>query len=62
MIAATTLLLLLAGLIEGFLSAGDHDFGYRAAVSGASVLLLLLYLLNGAVYLRTERYRTEGTA
>ena len=62
MIAATTLLLLLAGLIEGFLSAGDHGFDYRAAVSGASVVLLLLYLLNGAVYLRAGRYRRAGTA
>ena len=61
MIAATTLLLLLAGLIEGFLSAGDHDFGYRAAVSGASVVLLLLYLLNGVAYIRTERSREAGT-
>ncbi len=61
MIAATTLLLLLAGLIEGFLSAGDHDFGYRAAVSGASVVLLLLYLLNGVGYLRAERSRGAGT-
>jgi hypothetical protein len=53
--------LLLAGLIEGFLSAGDHGFGYRAVVSGASVVLLLLYLLNGAVYLRAGRYRRAGT-
>jgi hypothetical protein len=48
-------------LIEGFLSAGDHDFGYRAAVSGASVVLLLLYLLNGVGYLRAERSRGAGT-
>jgi len=61
MIAATTLLLLLAGLIEGFLSAGDHDFGYRAAVSGASVVLLILYLLNGVAYIRRERSREAGT-
>ncbi len=61
MIAAATLLLLLAGLIEGFLSAGDHDFGYRAAVSGASVVLLLLYLFNGTVFLRAEGYRRAGT-
>jgi len=62
MIAATTLLLLLAGLIEGFLSAGDHDFSYRAAVSGASVVLLLLYLLNGVAYLRADRSRAPRTA
>ncbi len=61
MIAATTLLLLLAGLIEGFLSAGDHGFSYRASVSGASVVLLILYLLNGAWYLRSGHYPRAGT-
>lgn len=62
MITATALLLLMAGLIEGFLSAGDHDFGYRVVVSGASVVFLLLYLVNGVSYLRAGRPRKPETA
>ena len=51
MVAAATVMLFVAGLIEGFLSAGDHDFAYRTSVSGASVVFLILYLLNGRLYL-----------
>ncbi len=57
MVAAATVLLFVAGLIEGFLSTGDHGFGYRTAVSGASVVFLILYLLNGSLYLRRGRPR-----
>lgn len=56
MVVASTLLLLVAGLIEGFLSTGDQDLTYRALVSGASVVFLVLYLLNGVWY----RRRAEG--
>lgn len=55
MVAAATIMLFVAGLIEGFLSAGDHDFGYRMAVSGTSVVFLILYLLNGSLYRRQVR-------
>jgi len=52
MIGAVVVLLLVAGLIEGFVSAGEGGFGFRLAVSGASAVFLGLYLLNGARYLR----------
>lgn len=52
MVGACILLLVLAGLIEGFVSASTEALGYRLAVSGASLLLLLAYLGNGWVYLR----------
>lgn len=52
MITAVILLLIVAGLIEGFVSAGSGPLAYRLAISGASVLLLLAYLANGWIYLK----------
>lgn len=55
MVGAVILLLVLAGLIEGFVSASTEPLGYRLAVSGASLLFLLLYLANGWMYLTRNR-------
>ncbi len=52
MVSACVLFLVIAGLIEGFVSASTEALGYRLAVSAASLLFLLAYLLNGWVYLR----------
>lgn len=52
MIGAVVLLLVVAGLIEGFISASTEPLGYRLTVSAASLLFLLLYLTNGWLYLR----------
>lgn len=52
MVGACVVLLVLAGLIEGFLSASEQVAGVRWAVSGASAGLLVLYLLNGFRYRR----------
>ncbi len=51
MVGAATVLLLVAGAIEGFISAGGRGLGFRLGVSGASLLLLVAYLANGARYL-----------
>jgi uncharacterized membrane protein SpoIIM required for sporulation len=47
MIGGVVVLLVLAGLIEGFVSASTMPLAYRLGVSSASVLFLLLYLGNG---------------
>ena len=47
MVGASTSLLLLAGTIEGFLSASDGSVAVKLGVSAASTLLLALYLLAG---------------
>ncbi|NNG15690.1 MAG: hypothetical protein HKM89_04355 [Gemmatimonadales bacterium] len=59
MVGAATLLLLVAGVIEGFISAGEKDLLFRVAVSGASVLVLVAYLLNGARYLGDLKGRIQ---
>lgn len=51
MIGAVILLLVVAGLIEGFVSASSESLGYRLAVSAGSLVFLLLYLANGRAYL-----------
>ncbi|MEP7327188.1 MAG: stage II sporulation protein M [Gemmatimonadota bacterium] len=51
MIGAVILMLLIAGTIEGFVSAGEGSFQLRLFVSSASVVFLVAYLLNGALYL-----------
>jgi uncharacterized membrane protein SpoIIM required for sporulation len=53
MIGSVVSLLLLAGAIEGLLSASDAPPGWKFAVSGASVVLLVLYFWNGGRYRRT---------
>ncbi|HEX7023912.1 MAG TPA: stage II sporulation protein M, partial [Gemmatimonadales bacterium] len=48
LLGAVVVLLLIAGLIEGFISAGTAPLPARLGVSMASVLFLALYLWNGA--------------
>jgi uncharacterized membrane protein SpoIIM required for sporulation len=52
MIGAVVVLLVLAGLIEGFISASTQPLWYRLSVSGASLVMLLAYLGNGWAWLR----------
>jgi len=47
LVGASASLLLLAGLIEGFLSASDAPLAVKLGVSGASGVLLVLYFLSG---------------
>ena len=47
MIGAAIVLLVIAGSIEGFVSAGNLPLTARLVVSGGSVVFLGLYLLNG---------------
>jgi uncharacterized membrane protein SpoIIM required for sporulation len=47
MVGATALLLIVAGMIEGFVSAGGYGVGARLAASVASLGVLAAYLLNG---------------
>jgi uncharacterized membrane protein SpoIIM required for sporulation len=47
MVGATALLLIVAGMIEGFVSAGGYGMGARLGASAASLGLLAVYLLNG---------------
>jgi uncharacterized membrane protein SpoIIM required for sporulation len=51
MVGVVVVLLLVAGMIEGFVSASTGGLPLRLAVSGASVVFLALYLLNGARFL-----------
>lgn len=52
MVGAAVLLLVIAGLIEGFVSASTEHLAYRLAVSSASLVFLVAYLLNGWLALR----------
>jgi uncharacterized membrane protein SpoIIM required for sporulation/uncharacterized RDD family membrane protein YckC len=47
MLGATTLLLVVAGIVEGFISAGGVGLGARLGASAASLVLLAVYLGNG---------------
>ena len=47
LIGAVVVLLVLAGLIEGFVSAGELPLPARLVVSSCNLLFLTLYLLNG---------------
>lgn len=47
MVGGAALLLVVAGLIEGFVSAGTGGYAVRLAASAASLAVLALYLLNG---------------
>jgi uncharacterized membrane protein SpoIIM required for sporulation/uncharacterized RDD family membrane protein YckC len=53
LMGASATLLVVAGLIEGLLSASGASFAYRVAVSSASGVFLLLYLVNGARWAST---------
>jgi uncharacterized membrane protein SpoIIM required for sporulation/uncharacterized RDD family membrane protein YckC len=48
MVGGAAVMLLVAGLIEGFVSAGTGGYVLRIGASAASVAFLLLYLANGA--------------
>jgi uncharacterized membrane protein SpoIIM required for sporulation len=52
MVGAATVCLLVAGAIEGFVSASDVGLAGRAVASGLSLLFLLAYLGAGAAYRR----------
>jgi uncharacterized membrane protein SpoIIM required for sporulation len=52
MIGAVATLLVLAGLIEGLLSASDAPPAWKFGVGGVTAGLLVLYFANGARYLR----------
>jgi uncharacterized RDD family membrane protein YckC/uncharacterized membrane protein SpoIIM required for sporulation len=53
MIGVVVVLLVIAGMIEGLASASGASFAYRVAVSSASAVFLLLYLVNGARWAST---------
>jgi len=57
MVGGVIVLLVLAGLIEGFVSASTMALGYRLAVSTASLIFLVLYLMNGAMQNRRLAHR-----
>ncbi len=63
MVGAVVVLLVVAGLIEGFVSAGGGSLKLRAAVSVGSVLFLVAYLAIGARALRADpATRSAGPA
>jgi uncharacterized membrane protein SpoIIM required for sporulation len=47
LVGGAAILLVVAGLIEGFVSAGEGGVAFRAMASAASVAFLAVYLLNG---------------
>jgi uncharacterized RDD family membrane protein YckC/uncharacterized membrane protein SpoIIM required for sporulation len=47
MVGGAAMMLVAAGLIEGFVSAGEGDLKVRAVASAVSMAFLLAYLLNG---------------
>ncbi|HET7599776.1 MAG TPA: stage II sporulation protein M, partial [Gemmatimonadales bacterium] len=62
MVGAAVVLLAIAGLIEGFLSASRVGLAARAAVSGGSAAFLLVYLASGArAARRLEASRASGS-
>ena len=62
MIGAVVFLLAIAGTIEGLLSTSDAPAALKFAVSGASAVLLGLYLLNGYRFLRETAAAATPTA
>jgi len=54
MIGAVVCLLIVAGAIEGLLSASDAPPAYKFAVSAASGVLLACYFASGRAYLRSQ--------
>jgi hypothetical protein len=61
MIGAVVFLLAIAGTIEGLLSTSDAPAALKFAVSGASAVLLGLYLANGSLYLRAGQGAQSST-
>ena len=47
MVGGAAMMLVAAGLIEGFVSAGAGDVKVRAVASAVSIAFLITYLLNG---------------
>jgi hypothetical protein len=47
MVGGAAIMLVAAGLIEGFVSAGAGDVKVRAVASAVSMAFLVAYLLNG---------------
>ncbi|MGH7515686.1 MAG: stage II sporulation protein M [Gemmatimonadales bacterium] len=56
MVGATAVLLVVAGMIEGFISAGGYSVPLRFAASAASLGLLVAYLVSGL------RFRAASSA
>jgi len=56
MVGATAVLLVVAGMIEGFISAGGYSVPLRLAASAASLALLVGYLVSGL------RFRAASSA
>ena len=59
MVGTTVVLLVIAGLIEGLLSAGAQDVETRVTVSVVSALFLAAYLANGASAVAKERAHAD---
>ncbi|MDQ3137307.1 MAG: stage II sporulation protein M [Gemmatimonadota bacterium] len=55
MLGATALLLVVAGLIEGFISAGGFSVMARLGASAASLALLVAYLMSGVRFRAASR-------
>ena len=60
LVGASVLLLALAGTIEGLLSASDAPAPFKFATSGATVVLLILYLASGRHYLHSQATGQPG--
>ena len=60
LVGAAVLLLALAGTIEGLLSASDAPAPFKLATSGATVVLLILYLASGRHHLNTRATGPSG--
>jgi uncharacterized membrane protein SpoIIM required for sporulation len=56
MVGATAVLLVVAGMIEGFISAGGYSVPVRLTASAASLVLLVGYLVSGL------RFRAASSA
>jgi uncharacterized membrane protein SpoIIM required for sporulation/uncharacterized RDD family membrane protein YckC len=60
LVGVSVLLLALAGTIEGLLSASDAPAAFKFATSGATVVLLILYLASGRHYLSSQATGQPG--
>src|SRR5438309_1651909 len=60
LVGASVLLLGLAGTIEGLLSASDAPAPFKFATSGATVVLLILYVASGRHYLNSQATGQPG--
>jgi len=60
LLGAVVVFLLVAGAIEGFVSAGRWSLAARIAVSAGSVVFLALYLWNGARTVNGQRSTVNG--